>query len=219
MDSKRERREKVELHYMNNVDAGENLAESTDDLGEQFMLDHFSEMNQDFRHYDQRIETALNIYAAAWALLLAGVITLYSDTRDSQLILQIAGVPAAILYALGFFTVRRVVNSTISRARRRTAANLAQHYFTLQTPDISPYLVTLGRTPECLKSIFEEPKYRGEKYEVSFPDGIVYFIIVSNSLLMGLALTSFASWSPQTERLLFLYGLVLSTGQKPNTEA
>lgn len=188
--------------------SAENPDENAHDIGEQFMLAHFSEMNQDFRHYDQRIETALNIYAAAWALLLTGAITLYSATRDTQFLFQVAGAPAIVLCALGLFTVRRVINSTISRDRRRGAANLAQHYFTLRASEISPHLITLGRTPKPLKSVLIEEKHRGEVFEVSFPNGIVYSITALNALLAGLAVASVSSWLFQAQRLWLLFVLV-----------
>lgn len=191
--------------------SGENTETSLEggnDIGDQFMLAQFAEMNQDFRHYDQRVETALNIYAAAWALLLAGVITLYSATRDIGFLFQVAGAPAIILCALGLFTVRWVINLTISRDRRRAAANLAQLYFTLRAPKISPHLIKLGRTPQPLKNTLQESKFSKRDYDVSFPDSMVHFIVVLNALLAGLAVASVSSWLFQAQRLWLLYILV-----------
>ncbi len=193
---------------MSHANASKNLTESADDIGDQFMLAHFSEMNEDLRHYDRRIETALSIYAAVWALLLAGIITLYGDseTRDWQLLLRVAGVPAFVLFFLGFFTVRRVVNSTISRDRRRAAANLVQHYFTLRAPHISSYLPKFGRTPRPSRSTSQELKSLRGNYDVSFPNGIVHFIIMLDSLLAGLFAVSVASLLFQSKKLfLFLF--------------
>lgn len=198
---------------MSDVNASRNATESADDIGDQFMLAHFSEMNEDLRHYDRRIETALSIYAAVWALLLAGIITLYGDgkTRDWQLLLRVAVVPSFILFFLGFFTVRRVVNSTISRDRRRAAANLVQHYFTLRAPHISSYLPKFGRTPRPSRSTSQELKSLRRDYDVSFPDGIVRSIIVLNSLLVGLFAVSVASWSFQSKKFfLFLFIFVVT---------
>lgn len=197
---------------MDDANASRSSIKSADDVGDQFMLAQFSEMNEDLRHYDRRIETALNIYAAVWALLFAGIITLYGDgeTRDWQLLLRVAGVPSFVLFSLGLFTVRRVVNSTISRDRRRAAANLAQRYFTLRAPNISSYLPTLGRTPRPSKSTFRKLKSLRRDYDVSFPNGIAYFIIMLNSLLAGLFVVSAASWLFQSKKLfLFLFIFVV----------
>ena len=159
----------------------------------QFLLSQHTEMNEDWRHLNHRIETAINLYIGVWALLGSAASVLYTDLEDVSIFLQIVGLLVLfILAAFGFFTARRITSATILRERKRLSANLIKLFFQERTPEIKDYLPVYIKTPTPLEGDSDKKRKEseGQQLVVSFPDGIVYFIYFLNSLLAGVLSTA-----------------------------
>ena len=155
------------------------------------MLAQFTETHNDWRYEDGRVEGAVRLYLSTCAILASvtvGVFALYPNVKNPNLFWWLSIVLTPFLFALGTFTTRRVKNSTISRERRMFAINLTKRYFQDKYPGVANYLPVNVKTADPLPAWGDEDKRRaeGDQLTVSFPDGIVYFILVLNSVLCGL---------------------------------
>ncbi len=151
----------------------------------------FAEMNTDWRYHDAKIESTIRLYVSVYALVisvLGGSAAFYSGPREMDLLFWLLLPVIPPLIFLGFFTARRVKNATISRNRRQLSINLIKLYFQQKDPGIEPYLPVYVSTPQPLQSKDDECKRHEEREQwvVSFPNGIIYFIITLNSALFGL---------------------------------
>lgn len=159
---------------------------SEEQYARQFLLNQHTEMNEDWRHLNHRIETAINLYIAVWALVGSGTVALYTELKNIPIPLRLIGL--IVLFALGTFTARRVTSATILRERKRLSTNLIKLFFQERTPEITDYSLVYVQTPRPLKGGSDKERRRDGRclLKVSFPDGIVYFIYGLNSLLAGL---------------------------------
>ena len=166
----------------------------------QFLLSQHTEMNEDWRHLNHRIETAINLYIGVWALIGSAASVLYTELKDVPIFFRIVGL--LVLFAFGFFTARRVTSATILRERKRLSANLIKLFFQERTPETRNYLPVYVQTPTPLNI-----KREGQQLVVSFPDGIVYFIYVLNSFLTGVLFTSTSPATPFKANWWLIFGL------------
>lgn len=163
------------------------------DYSRQLLLAHFSEMSQDWRHLDQKIETALTLYISVGTLVIGGLGFTNSYDENFELLAPPIGIVALMLGAYGFFTVRRIRNASISRDRRQIAINLIKLFFEERNLEISPYLPVYVSTPTPLEGSGDTAKRKHEfaQFQPSLPNGIAIFIYLLNSLLGSLGYLCF----------------------------
>lgn len=179
---------------------------SSNQDGDAIMLAQFAETHNDWRYQDGRVEGAVRLYVSTCALLatvVVGIIALYPDVKNSNLVWWVSVVLTPFLFALGVFTARRVKNSTISRERRMFAISLAKRYFQDKYPKVAEYLPVNVRTADALPAWGDKEKRRaeGEQLTVSFPDGIVLFVFILNSCFCGLFFYSVFTVAEVADRL------------------
>lgn len=159
------------------------------EFSRQLLLAQLTEMSQDWRHLDNRIETALNLYISVYTLIIGGAAVIYPERGGVFFLLRFITFASPVLIAYGFFTARRIKNATISRDRRQLSVNLIKLFFQERNPEIAPYLPVYVDTPEPLQSSEDKQKRDEEmrQFNPSLPNGIVYAIYAINSVLAGAA--------------------------------
>lgn len=177
------------------VDENPSQKDVNAECSRQFLIVQLSEMSEDWRHLDKRIETALTLYISVCTLIVGGIAVASSNNDSFNILRWEVGVAALVLCAYGFFTVRRVKNASISRHRRQVSINLIKLFFEKCNPEISPYLPVYNFTPKPLMGIDDETKRLAEfvQHRPSLPNGIAIFLYLLNSLLGGLAYLCFVS--------------------------
>lgn len=168
--------------------------EDTDtEFSRQLPLAQLTKMNQDWRHLDNRIETALNLYISVHTLIIGGAAVIYPERGGVLFLIRFLASASPVLIAYGFFTARRIKNATASRDRRQLSTNLIKLFVQERNPEISPYLPVYVDTPEPLQSSDDKQKRDEEmqQFTPSPPDGIVYAVYAINSVLAGVAVVGF----------------------------
>jgi hypothetical protein len=150
----------------------------------QFLLAEFSELGENWKHTDSRIETAINFYITLGAIVLPGLVLLYQAMKDARLFVMASLPVAGALFVAGHFLALRITESDKRKAEYRFAMQLIRRYFVDRDVEIAPYLYMPSSEP--LKS--EEDRLRLKRIPVHFHRQLVLTVNVLNSFLIGISI-------------------------------
>ena len=109
--------------------------------GEEFLLSEFQQVNDLWRHTDSRLESGLNIYLTATAIVIPGLVYIFQNINDFSAFLKIYSLIAIGLLVGGLVLDRRISGTARVKAEYIHALNRIRGYFKERYPQIAQRLV------------------------------------------------------------------------------
>ena len=163
---------------------------------EQFLLTQFTEMSEQWRHLDSRVENTINLYLASITIIATVSIATFEQGMNFFFSRPIPIIFAStVFFLLGFFVARRITSAAISRARCLFSMNLVRTYFQQSYLGVGKYLNVYRDTAEPLSNSSDSNKMKEEDSQLrpSWHDGIVWTIYVLNALALAFAFYQISS--------------------------
>jgi hypothetical protein len=164
--------------------ANSNTTETKDNMAEKFLLAEFSELAQDWRHTDSRIETAINFYLTVGAVTLPGLGLLYQALPNVRLFIIVSVSVAVALFIFGFFLTRRITSADIYKCEYRLGMRMIRRYFTDHDSEISHYIYL------PVASSIDSPEEIAKQRRPYFHQQLVLAINTFNSFIVGICAAS-----------------------------
>jgi hypothetical protein len=160
------------------------------DLSVKFLLAEFNELGQFWRHTDSRLESGLNLYLTASAVIISAIVFFSPRVTDIRLFVIVVVLIALSLFIVGFFLSERIVSSRIIKREYIHALNLIRRFFVDRDAGITPYLFL-----PFADSPVDTPRSHAEALASLVPaqGGFFFVINVWNGLLLGFS-TSACVW-------------------------
>jgi hypothetical protein len=168
-----------------------------------FLLAEFSELGEFWRHTDARLESSLNFYLTAIAVLAPATLLLRQSVSDIRSLVALM-IPVGIaLFVIGILLTWRVTRAILVKAEYVHALNLIRRYFVDNDPHIAKYLFLPVAEP------LGEARIISRHFRVSSQRRLTLIIDVANSLLLG-AIVAATLWLLTTLDLTFIVLIGLS---------
>ena len=147
----------------------------------ELMITVYSEMAENWRHADRRVETAINFYITVVSLLVAATGILYRQGNDRSLLFLIFEILAVPVVLYGYSTVNRIKSAAYLRTRYLHSVNLSQEYFKIKYPHLIHFLGRYRHKGRV--SLIFENEDEFEDIEPSYHDTTSWFIYIINSII------------------------------------
>lgn len=168
--------------------------EIDDGAMERFLLAEFSELAQDWRYTDSRIETAINFYLTVGAVVLTGLGLLYQALQSVRLFI-LASVPLAIvLLVFGAFLTGRITSADFKKGDYRLGMSMIRRYFADRDVEASRYIY------RSIASSIDDSESIAKQRRPHFHRHLILAINAFNSLIVGISSASI---------IWFVFGSVL----------
>jgi hypothetical protein len=157
---------------------------TNDNAMERFLLAEYSELAQDWRHTDSRIETAINFYITVGAVVLTGLGILYQALQSVQLFI-LASVPVAVvLFVFGVFLTLRITSADLKKGEYRLGMRIIRRYFADREAEDSRYMY------RPVASSINGPEDIAKQRSPHFHERVVLAINTFNSFIVGVCSAS-----------------------------
>ena len=175
--------------------------------GVEFLLAEFKELGQFWRHTDSRMESALNLYMTASALIVSGLVYLSQQVTDFRAFLSFVTLITVALFVGGMILANRILGTALIKAEYIRALNLIRRYFVDTDQSIRDYLLLpIANSPK------DTARPLGKGFSARIPTSLLVVIHVWDSLLLGFVVGSI-SWLAEPRILLiaiFAIGAVVA---------
>lgn len=105
-----------------------------------FLLAEFNHIGEFWRHADSRMESSLNLYFTASAVIASGLVYISQQSVGVYSFLAIMALAAAALFVGGMMVARRILYTSFLKAHYIGALNLIRRYFVDLDDSLSTYL-------------------------------------------------------------------------------
>lgn len=166
----------------------------------ELMITVYSEMAENWRHADRRVETTINFYITVLSLLLAGAGILYNQEDNPTLLYLIFEVLAIPVVLYGYFTVNRIKSAAYLRVRYLHSLNLIQEYFKIKYPHLTHFLGRYRHKGQVALIFESSDEFKNLK--PSYHDTTSWFIYILNSIIIFIFTLIFLLSLPQLADLI-----------------
>lgn len=125
-----------------------------------FLLAEFSHISEFWRHTDSRMESSLNLYFAASAIIATGLAYLSQQFTDLRSFFMLMTLAAVVLFAGGMMVARRILGTSILKSHYISALNLIRRHFVDLDESLSAYLALPTAADPREESDAAGPYYR-----------------------------------------------------------
>lgn len=182
--------------------------------GVEFLINEYNSLTDLWKHTDSRLESGVNLYLAASAVVVSAIVFFSERITDTYLFFSITAFATAGLAIAGIILSERLLATSFNKAEYIYARDLIRRYFAARTPKIGSYLYffqekrskQLTRIPQTILFIL----HLWSSFLVWLSVSIVLWLISSS-----LSSTVIFTTSTVISVALFIY-LVLNTRKKTN---
>lgn len=155
----------------------------------EFLISEFNELGQFWRHTDARLESGINLYITASALIVSGAVFFSQQGIDFRTFLFFITLIALVLFMGGVILSERILGVAFVKAEYTSGLNLIRRYFIDADSSIKDYLILpTAKSPK-------EDKNSALKIPVPprIPSFLLMVVHIWDSLLLGFIVSS-AYW-------------------------